>query len=72
MTPTPRTDAAWLRAFGFHSVDVVSIRDFCRQRERELAEAREQWRMSSVCRELAAKCEKLEEEIKQLKRERGD
>lgn len=70
---TPRTDAAarpnngLMPDYGY----IVSA-GFARQLERELNEAiyriselesqRENWRMSSVCRELEAKCKELEKD----------
>lgn len=57
-TDTPRTDAQPIPDAGHTLVS----RDFARQLERELAdmtEERNQWRMSSVCRDKQAENDKL-------------
>lgn len=53
-TPTPRTDA---QGYGDGRHPYVPT-EFARQLERELAAAKEQWRMSSVCRELRAELDR--------------
>jgi hypothetical protein len=56
MSDTPRTDKATRMAFANeHMVPT----EFAQELERELAEARKQWRMPSVCRELASQRNRL-------------
>jgi hypothetical protein len=61
MSETPRTDAVIFISRGMGIIPTPSkeaVRaDFARDLERELAAAKDQWRMSSVCRELSAKLE---------------
>jgi predicted RNase H-like nuclease (RuvC/YqgF family) len=75
-TDTPRTDEAavdvWRKSNGERmatSSDKVDA-DFARCLERELNEAREQWRMSSVCRELNDANERMGKKLAQTLDER--
>lgn len=78
MSDTPRTDAAELTAGENEDTNdpLYEMADFARTIERELNAAldritelesqRENWRMSSVCRELQAKCDELEKDKARL------
>lgn len=57
MSDTPRTDAECMSG-GTRYTDMVHY-TFAQQLERELSEARKQWRMSSVCREIASQRNRL-------------
>jgi len=68
MSDTPRTDA---REWDWHDdwslvVDMIVDADFARQLERELAEAKESWRFSSICRELKHQRDTLAEQCRAL------
>jgi hypothetical protein len=67
---TPKTDALMVELANTDQDDLERLVDFASELERELNEAkaridelesqRDNWRMSSVCRELEARCAELE------------
>jgi hypothetical protein len=75
-TPTPETDVLWDRyrnemtQGGQFAVGPRELYDHARRLERERDEAREQWRMSSVCRELNDANERMAKKLAQTLDER--